>query len=57
VAGLDRTIFLHILSVWQGAYEAAPQMTDGQRPLVLSVFGLAAADARRRLAVLIDQAH
>ncbi|HTM81212.1 DUF2336 domain-containing protein [Asticcacaulis sp.] len=56
-AGLDRVVFLHILSVWQGAYEAAPQMTDGQRPLVLSVFGLTAADARRRLALLIDQAH
>jgi hypothetical protein len=56
-AGLDRAIFLHILSVWQGAYEAAPQMTDGHRPLVLSVFGLTAAEARRRLAVLIDRAH
>ena len=56
-AGLDRVVFLHILSVWQGLYEKAPQMADGHRPLVLSVFGLTAADARRRLAVLIDQAH
>ncbi len=56
-AGLDRAVFLHILSVWQGAYEAAPQMTEGQRPLVLSVFGLTATDARRRLAALINQAH
>lgn len=56
-AGLDRVVFLHILSVWQGSYEKAPQMADGHRPLVLSVFGLTAVDARRRLAVLIDQAH
>ena len=56
-AGLDRAIFLHILSVWQGAYEAAPRMTEGQKPLVLSIFGLTAADAHRRLAVLIDRAH
>jgi hypothetical protein len=56
-AGLDRVVFLHILSVWQGSYEKAPQMADGHRPLVLSVFGLPAAEARRRLAVLIDQAH
>ena len=56
-AGLDRAVFLHILSVWQAAYEAAPQMSEGQRPLVLSVFGLTAADARRKLAVLIDRAH
>lgn len=56
-AGLDRAVFLHILSVWQGAYEAAPRMTDGQRPLVLSVFGLSATEARRRIAVLIDQVH
>lgn len=55
--GLDRVVFLHILSVWQGSYEKAPQMADGHRPLVLSVFGLPAAEARRRLAVLIDQAH
>ncbi len=56
-AGLDRAVFLHILLVWQGAYEAAPQMRQGQRPLVLSVFSLAATEARRRLAVLIDQVH
>jgi len=56
-AGLDRAVFLHILSVWQGAYEAAPQMTEGQKPLVLSVFSFDAGEARRRLAVLIDQTH
>jgi hypothetical protein len=55
-AGLDRAVFLHILAVWQAAYEAAPQMTEGQKPLVLSIFGLSATEARRRLAVLIDQA-
>ncbi|MGN6207486.1 DUF2336 domain-containing protein [Asticcacaulis sp.] len=55
-AGLDRAVFLHILMVWQSAYEAAPQMTEGQKPLVLSIFSLTAAEARRRLAVLIDQA-
>lgn|GEM_PF-1153772 len=56
-AGLDRAVFLHVLTVWQGGYEAAPRMTDGQRPLVLSVFELTAAEARRRLAVLIDRVH
>lgn len=56
-AKLDRAVFLHVLSVWQGAYEAAPRMSEGHRPLVLSVFGLPPAEARRRLAVLIDRAH
>lgn len=55
-AGLDRAVFLYILVVWQAAYEAAPQMTEGQKPLILSIFSLSAAEARRRLAVLIDQA-
>ena len=55
--GLDRAVFLHILSVWQGAYEAAPKMANGQRALVLSIFDQTAADAHRRLAVLIDQSH
>jgi len=32
-------------------------MAEGQKPLLLSIFNLPAAEARRKLAVLIDPAH
>lgn len=47
--GLDRAVFLHLLPYWQSAYPGNAVCNAAQRPLILSVFGLAPDEARRKL--------
>ncbi|MDV6333030.1 DUF2336 domain-containing protein [Asticcacaulis sp. 201] len=55
-AGLDRAVFLHVVSQWQNHHGGEPRLAEGQKPLILSVFSLAPEIARRKLAALINPA-
>ena len=47
--GLDRAVFLNLLPHWQSAHPGDADCNAGHRPLILSIFGLAPADAQRKL--------
>jgi hypothetical protein len=50
---LDKAVFLHLLSFWQGRHGGHPVVNDRHRPVVLSVFALSAAEARQKLTALL----
>ncbi len=52
-AGLDRAVFLHVLPFWQAANSGEPCLPEGARPILLSLFTLAPADALRKLEILL----
>ena len=47
--GLDRAVFLNLLPHWQASHAGEAECNAAHRPLILSVFTLPAADARRKL--------
>ncbi|MEI9905877.1 MAG: hypothetical protein WDN06_19630 [Asticcacaulis sp.] len=50
--GLDRAVFADLLHHWQAAHGGEPRLSPGHRPMILSVFAMDAAEARRRLLAL-----
>ncbi len=50
--GLDRAVFTDLLHHWQSAHGGGPTLSPGHRPIILSVFAMEPAEARRRLLAL-----
>lgn len=51
--GLDRAVFLHLLTFWQAAHGGAPALNDAHRPLILSLFALPRDAAQQKLRAML----